>query len=399
MSASPPQARRTEGRRPTLHALTGVRFLAAAHVVVYHYGRGAVQLPGALARVLDHGFAGVTLFFVLSGFILAYNHAGDGARSDPRDFWAARFARIYPVYALGLLLALPALLATRMPGRELALALTTTPLLLQGWVPRIAGRWNGPAWSLSAEALFYLAFPPLVLAVARLRRRGLLVLAGAAWATSLVTVVAYRLLLPDGPVHAGMATAAAPWLSYVRYHPLARLPEFVLGIAAGRLFLLRRRGLTRLPGPRRWAEVAAALAFAATLAVAASPMPVPFPLVHGGLLAPFFAVALYALAVAGGRGPISWPLSTGLAVRLGEASYALYILHVPLHDLFSRYAALVGWRPGAPLFFGAYFALAVAASVLVNLTFEVPARRVLRRWLAARSAPRRLAEEAAAQAA
>ncbi len=396
-----PHSRRRELARPHLRALTGVRFLAAAHVVLYHYGRGLVQLPGPIGRILDHGFAGVTLFFVLSGFILAYNHVGDGARMSAREFWAARFARIYPVYALGLLVALPALLATRatVSGHDLALALGTTPVLLQGWIPRIAGLWNGPAWSLSAEALFYLAFPLLTVGIVRLRRRGLLVLAASAWATSLLMGTVYLLVRPDGHVFAGMATAAAPWLAYVRYHPLARLPEFVLGIAVGRLFLLRRRGLARLPGPRRRAELAALLAIAATLAIVASPVAPPFPLVHVGLLAGFFAIALYALAVGGGHGPISWPFCTAAAVRLGEASYALYILHVPVHDLLARAAASIGWRPGALLFFGVYFALAIGLSILVNLTFEVPARRVLRRWLGTRSAPRRLPEAAAAQAA
>ena len=75
-------------RRPQLRALTGVRFFAAAHVVVYHYGRGIARFPGAIGRILDQGFAGVTLFFVLSGFILAYNHAADDARIQAREFWA-----------------------------------------------------------------------------------------------------------------------------------------------------------------------------------------------------------------------------------------------------------------------------------------------------------------------
>ena len=393
-------------RRRQLRALTGVRFFAAAHVVVYHYGRGLVKLPGAVARILDHGFAGVTLFFVLSGFILAYNHAGDGAApatgAPPaaRDFWAARFARIYPVYVLGLLLALPALIwpahgASASSGRDLVLAVTTTPLLLQGWIPRIAGRWNGPAWSLSAEALFYAAFPLLALGIVRLRRRGLLLLALGAFAASLAIAGAYLWIRPDGVVWAGIETAKAPWLAHVRYHPLARVPEFVLGIAAGRLFLLRGTSL----GRRRlwdWAAIAAVLA---TLAVAASPVTPPFPMVHVGLLAPAFALAIYGLAAAGERGLLSRALSTEAAVRLGEASYALYILHVPVHDLLTRLLVATRWQPPATVFFAAYLATAVVASLVVNRGFEVPMRRIVRGWVG--RSPARVGEEvpAAAQAA
>ena len=373
-------------RRRQLGALTGVRFFAATHVVVYHYGRGLARLPGAGTRILDQGFAGVTLFFVLSGFILAYNHAGDGPRQSAREFWAGRFARIYPVYALGLVLALPALLAPLAGavthGRELALALGTTPLLLQSWVPSIAGRWNGPAWSLSAEALFYLAFPALALLAVRLRRRGALLLALGAWATSIAVVAVYLRLRPDGQVYPGIPTALAPWLSYVRYHPLARLPEFVLGVATGRLFLLREA--TTLPAHRRRAEAVAVLAVAATLAVAASPVTPPFPSVHGGLLAPLFAVALYALAAADGHGPLSRLLASAPAVRLGEASYALYILHVPLHDLLSRAVMATPWRPPAVFFFDGYLAFTIVASLCVYALFEVPARRIVRGWLAGR---------------
>ena len=378
-------------RRRHLRALTGVRFFAAAHVVVYHYGRELLKLPGAAARVLDHGFAGVTLFFVLSGFILAYNHAGDGAataagaRPAARDFWAARFARIYPVYLLGLLLALPALIwpardAVGTSGSDLVLALTTTPLLLQGWMPRIAGRWNGPAWSLSAEALFYGAFPLLAL---------------GAFASSLAIAGAYLCIRPDGVVWAGIPTARAPWLAYVRYHPLSRLPEFVLGVAAGRLFLLRGTSL----GHQRswdWAAIAAVLA---TLAVAASPVAPPFPMVHVGLLAPAFALAIYALAAAGGRGLLSRALSAQPVVRLGEASYALYILHVPVHDLLTRSLAVAGWRPSTTVFFAAYLATALVASLVVNRAFEVPMSRIVREWLDRRPAAAGAEARPAAQAA
>jgi len=391
-------------RRPQLQALTGLRFFAAAHVVVYHYGRRLGWHEGPWSRVLDHGFAGVTLFFVLSGFILIYSHGAGERSGSTREFWVARFARIYPVYLLGLLLALPALVfppgaPARVPD---AVVLAASPLLLQAWVPRLAGEWNGPAWSLSAEAFFYALFPVLAFGILRLRRRGALLSAAAAWGVSLGLVTAYVLIQPDGAVRPGMPTAAAPWLGYLRYHPVARLPEFVLGMAVGRLYLLRA-GDPLSRRDRRLSDVAATLALLASLAIVASPVALPFPMVHGGLLGPLFALAFYALARANGLGLLSRLLGSGLVVRLGEASYALYILHVPVHGLLERGLASVGWHPTPVFFFAIYLATALAASTVVYSTFELPARRRLRAWLGgshgrdlARGTPAEVADSQAA---
>src|SRR5262249_8921155 len=97
-----------------LEALTGLRFLAAAHVLFFH--AGLVQLPGVpvwVRNLAGHADLSVSLFFVLSGFILTYNYFDPvrGCRVGDRQFWAARIARVYPVYLLGLLLAIPLLLA------------------------------------------------------------------------------------------------------------------------------------------------------------------------------------------------------------------------------------------------------------------------------------------------
>ena len=67
-------------RRPDIPALTGLRAVAALLVVLFHYkyivpGLGQSPAPGA--RVIQAGFVGVSLFFVLSGFILAYTYIGD----------------------------------------------------------------------------------------------------------------------------------------------------------------------------------------------------------------------------------------------------------------------------------------------------------------------------------
>jgi peptidoglycan/LPS O-acetylase OafA/YrhL len=100
--------------RPPLPVLTSLRFFAAAEVVAFHISTsagGTAVADGLLKDLSSGGFAAVTFFFVLSGFILGYAHAGrhegDGCDVRAGTFWRLRFVRIAPAYYLGLLLALP----------------------------------------------------------------------------------------------------------------------------------------------------------------------------------------------------------------------------------------------------------------------------------------------------
>ncbi|HVE12493.1 MAG TPA: acyltransferase family protein, partial [Elusimicrobiota bacterium] len=140
-----------------LGPLTSLRFLAAFHVLLFHGAREWLWRPFLRAPewaqgLLATGYAGVGFFFVLSGFILSYTYRGrlDGAR-ERREFWRARFARVYPVYALGLLLFAPIELLGGRPGTVAPSALSCVTLT-QAWIPAFALRWNTPGWSLSVEA-------------------------------------------------------------------------------------------------------------------------------------------------------------------------------------------------------------------------------------------------------
>src|SRR5947209_20217313 len=93
-----------------LRPLTGLRFMAALLVVIHHYfgiatGDYGQRADPRVPTLIAAAFVGVNIFFILSGFILAYNYLdADGQlRITCRDFWAARFARIYPVYVLAFL--------------------------------------------------------------------------------------------------------------------------------------------------------------------------------------------------------------------------------------------------------------------------------------------------------
>ena len=364
--------------RPALPALTSVRFLAALQVVLYHFVSPA-GLPGPLAGVVGAGYTGVSFFFVLSGFVLAYNYL-PAPGLEPLDrarFWVARLARVYPLYLLALAIAglvgLHELHTLARPGRQYAVGPVQVGLavaMLQAWVPGSQEVLDPPAWSLSAEAFFYLLFPWLGMALVRFRPAALWPAAGLLWLASLAPPGLFLLL-----------GAPAAWDPVLKFTPLLRLPEFGVGVAAGLLFL--RRG----PLPGRWATSLTVLAAGLLLLVLGASSQLPYRLLHNGLLAPLYVLLIVGLGSSGAGA--RRVLGARWALLLGEASYALYLLHVPLWDV-----AAVGLRalarplaPGLALTFPLYLPLLLAGAVVAHLLVEQPARRALRRRLSPRPAP------------
>lgn len=359
-------------RARPLPALTGLRFVAAAAVVAFHTTQPHIAgAPRIVRDLVANGFVGVSLFFVLSGFILVHVYAGEGRAPaiDRLAFWRARFARVYPAYAVALLFALPVFIARRHEFEPLWASVLSAPLLLQSWHPHTACAWNCPGWSLSAEAFFYAMFPFLIAPLARLSVRALRWVGLAAIAAALLPPLAYALLAPHGM--SGVETAS-PWLHVVMYDPALRLPEFVIGMVAGCLWA--RGAMPRLPAGAVLLAIVAVLALGDRL---------PFVLRVSGLLTPLFALLVVALADA--RGLAARALSTGLMIELGEASYALYLVHVPLHAYWDRTLHAFGLdiRTETALYV-AYLASAVLLALGVRRFVEEPARRWVRAWTATR---------------
>ena len=128
----------------------------------------------------------------------------------------ARWARVYPVYFLSLLVLAPIIFNDlvlfpqgRPPGLRLSLLLNYG-LVLQGWTGHMPVQWNTPAWSLSCELFFYLCFPLALLLLRSAGRRGTLVIAGAGLA---LPVLCRVLHVPDAA------------------KPLLHLGDFLIGIA------------------------------------------------------------------------------------------------------------------------------------------------------------------------
>jgi len=379
--------------RPRLPALTSVRFFAALWVALFHMQSMKAFYFGAAAvrQFASIGYCGVSFFFVLSGFILVYTYSGRA--TSLRAFWQARFARIYPALAFCLLITAPGFFfccvmmrahdprvfvpewAWIAPHMWLSAGLSVT--LLESWLPQTALAWNMPNWSLSVEAFFYLLFPFLLPRMTRLSRRQLLAIAPLGLLFALACTLAYMHFHPDSAGAVDTKTVG-PWINAVKFHPLMRLPEFLMGMAAGLLFLRGDRNRKMA-----WPLVLTGLA-AIALVVVLSPW-IPYLVIHTALLAPAFVVLVYGIALRPAGVEV---LEHKVMVALGEASYPFYLLHSTVIS-----SVFMNWQTGTVMHqtllgLATWFLIAVGAAVLVDRLIERPLRRLLR--------PRKKPVEAAA---
>jgi peptidoglycan/LPS O-acetylase OafA/YrhL len=366
--------------RPPLPLLTTLRFFAAAEVVAFHVVQaktnGAIP-EGFLWGLVSGGYAAVIFFFVLSGFILAYAHTGDSERTacnvKATRFWRLRFARIAPAYYLALLLALPIIAQvvaeSKASGWSIAVGLASVLLFLQSWWPAYVTLWNFPAWSLSVECLFYALFPWLARALAR-------------WPVAVVFAGSYALIVLTSTQRVefmAFARGYAPdhWLMPTIF-PLLHLPLFVFGMALARLYLFSQARSSRLHAAMLGSGVILlVLIFGGTGASM-----LPSWLLSDAVLVPAFALVIFGGA--GGAGTI--PLFTRPAfILLGEASYSIYILHIPLRPWWDDFVdAIPGLSLTPWLHFLLYFGFVVLVSVVVFRRVETP----MRQWIAGRDVER-----------
>jgi peptidoglycan/LPS O-acetylase OafA/YrhL len=237
--------------------------------------------------------------------------------------------------------------------------------LVQSWFPLHALAWNAPGWSLSAEAFFYLAFPFFAPRVLKCSVRTALVVVGVAWLVSLAPSFAYQWLDPD---HLGRSASPSDemfWLNALTFGPLLRLPEFVVGVALGRLYFdARVREAIRARAVPL--SIGAVVVYVATCASSA-----PYVILHNGLLVPVVAVLVVSLAT--DRGPVARVLALPALVALGDASYAMYILHVPIEMYALKAFGRDAWVR-SPALLAVYIGLVVVAALVCFRWFETPIR-------------------------
>lgn len=363
-----------EESRPRLPAITSLRFFAAFHVALFHMKEmGVITRPEWLKSFAGIGYVGVSFFFVLSGFILVYTYAG--RTLDRRNFWQARLARIYPAYLFSLVITFPffyfGALKMHVPffafaEQHFVVASLLVLTLLQAWVPAAALSWNPVAWSLSVEAFFYAVFPFALPKYAKLSRTALLAIIPACWVAGMAVSIAYLGLRPGSAAYVG-STDWSGWVQFVKFFPLVRLPEFLMGMACGFLYLRSERH------PKH-ALPLVALGLLGVAATTAASRFVPYLVVHTAMSGPAFAALVYGTAL-----QPSWAawLKNRALVLFGDASYSFYLLHAMFVWPFFHDFRTQALRNQGIVGILVWLVMMLTISSLVYRFIEQPARRKL----------------------
>jgi peptidoglycan/LPS O-acetylase OafA/YrhL len=364
-AATPAAAPRAYPRKPQLPALTGVRTLLAVCIMFFHF---TPPHMGPLYSVIDNSYVFVGFFILLSGFILAYNY-GDRPLLNKRQFWRARFARLYPIYLLSLLLFFGMLGAewhARSHGQFFA-GVILTPLLLQGWSPALATFWNTVAWTLSAEAALYFAFPWLIRLPWPKTPGRLIALLLAIWAVGLIPHTLYIWLNPDHLPGPANRYSYGVWLRALKFTPLAYVCIFATGIALGKL----QATLVISAWRRAWIAGLSLAAIAIFFARFADR--VPYILMHGGFMVPLFAALVIGLS---GQNLFAAAFAWKPIELLGQASYALFLLHFNFINLLRQHHIVERLHLAAYDPWISYAATLLLAVVAMHLV-ERPARKAI----------------------
>ena len=353
------------GRLQSLQSLQMLRAVAALLVVLFHteaiFGR-RTDLP-VFGNWFSHGGHGVDLFFVLSGFVITYVHRRDWGH--PRrlgNYLFNRISRIYPaacvmsvlalaLYVLGPRFGISA--GMRDPGQSGKLGVWSIVASIM-LLPQQGTALVNVTWTLKHEMVFYLIFAMLIL------ERRLIVLLFI-WQAIVLALVW------DGVDFDGQ---------WIRFYLSPMSLEFGLGMACAWLVMHRQQ----VPALARRTLPTLGLLLGVALSVGYSVLDgrwtglpaVPDFLIYGGSGA--LIVTSLALLEMSGRLP-----SSAILLHLGNASYAIYLVHFSVIMLLSGILQRLKFVPMNNITFIAVAACGVLAGLAFHHFVDQPLQRLLRR--------------------
>ena len=302
-----------------LTSLDAVRTFACLGVMAFHM------------HLCTFGHLGVSVFFVMSGFLSGYNHLESMDTGHITLGGSARFAyrkiiKLYPLYLIMLVIPVAGELYGVVNGMAylptMLGKLAANVLLVQAWIPlnEYYFSYNGPAWYLSSVAFAYFMLPLVLRGVKKCRTRRAAVLAMIAiWVGQ--AAIAY---LVEGVYSARVADENrvrdfSTWFTYV--FPVFRLGDFAVGCLMAKLFLTRRESA----GAPLLATAAEAGAIALIVLAELSFENFWLNVNSTTLFLPASAALVYTFAV--NEGYISKLLTCKLTAFISRISSDIYLIH------------------------------------------------------------------------
>jgi peptidoglycan/LPS O-acetylase OafA/YrhL len=338
--------------------LTFTRFFAAISIVIFHFGKNISPFNDGTIKVLfSQAHIGVSYFFLLSGFImiLAYKEKG---KIEFIDYIKRRFARIYPVYGLAiLLLIVHQLIASHSLNYQ---GIFLNLALVQSWVPGLALSHNFPGWSISVEMFFYVLFPFLLNKFYNKYSFFTLI-------TPIILFFAVSQIilhvLAKSSFYDGYPSKSHDLLYYF---PLMHFNEFLIGNLAG-LFFLKGVKVRNYD----FHVIAIILSVGILLSLKLN---VDF---HNGMLAIAFVPLI--ILVSANNGNLTRLMNHQIFIFLGEISFGMYILQAPVFLLVSRFIRKIIHVSNPTIIFYASLSVLIIFASISYKYFETPLRELINR--------------------
>jgi peptidoglycan/LPS O-acetylase OafA/YrhL len=323
----------TDHKVEYLSSLTPLRGIAALLVAVFHFEMAAARfVPAAQTMFFERCYLMVDLFFIMSGFIMMHvysSHFKERIQGNAlKDFFVARFARIYPLHLFTLVLLVVIVRWLTNWGNPPIIFEQTSDILpnvflLQSFGVMHIYSWNIPSWSISAESAAYLLFPLIALGINKKKTLSVVIL------TILIVAAYYSIMYllprvnpmhPEIPVPHNLNTTFD--YGYIRG---------IAGFASGILMYL----LYQLPAVRK----AFSSDIASVLVIVAVVLSMHFPL-NDGITVFFFSMLV--LSITANNGMIARFCKRKTMQLLGDISFSIYLMQIFLQEPFSHNIFLPG---------------------------------------------------------
>ncbi|MBL4822460.1 MAG: acyltransferase [Colwellia sp.] len=363
-------------RSKQIHALTGVRGIAALWVVILHganYTNVATLLPEWTSNLINKGWLGVDLFFILSGFVIAYVHQKDFYRlnySLITKFLKLRLARIYPAHLVATLILLPIVVGASVFSiyslsqgayasydlKRFLFSITLT----NGWGIPDSNGWNFPSWSVASEWFAYLMFPPLAWAFNKIK--------SAKFFITLIFLIFFIMHLV-----AITMNDASQYMPQAEWILLRVASEFIIGCCLFNLF-------TQVPQ-----ILCTDTASVSIIGIIIFLCIIGLPAFFDGLIIILFSLLILNLSRANGF--VARVLSSNVMNYLGRISYSIYLTHFTVLIVYNQVLKRTNFIEQSSieyllLFYIGYIAISIISGNALFSLIENPCRRFLRtNWI------------------